>query len=116
MKRLIQIAVAALIIHAMWRTVPVYWTYVNFRDDVRETARFAGARREAQILDRVMEIAAERKVPVAREAVEVRQTADHTYIDLAYVERLEILPRYFYPWEFKVNVDTWHVQVPEHVR
>ena len=113
MKKLIQLLIVVLIAHAGWRVGPVYWRYVTFRDHVSEAVKFSGARPEDELLDRIVELAAAGRVPVAREAVQVRRVADHTYLDLAYVEPLELLPRYFYPYEFKISVDAWHVKVPE---
>jgi hypothetical protein len=44
---------------------------------------------------------------VEPEAVRVRREDNHTLVDAVYTERIEILPRYFYPWQFKVSVDTF---------
>ncbi len=35
----------------------------------------------------------------------MRRKPNHLLIDATYSERIELLPRYFYPWEFKVDVD-----------
>ena len=35
----------------------------------------------------------------------MRRQNNHILIDATYTEQIELLPRYFYPWELKVNVD-----------
>jgi hypothetical protein len=54
-----------------------------------------------------MSLAKQYEIPVEPEAIRVRRADNHTLVDATYTERIEILPRYFYPWEFNVNVDTF---------
>ena len=109
MRTLIKLLVAGAVIHASWRTGNAYWTYYQFRDEVQAAAQFGGNHSDREVHARVVEIASRLQVPVTDEQISVRREQNHTFIDLAYVDRIEILPRYVYPWEFKVSVDAWTV-------
>jgi hypothetical protein len=54
-----------------------------------------------------MTLAQQFDIPVTDGAVHIKRTDNHTLVDATYTERIELLPRYFYPWEFKVHVDTF---------
>ena len=112
MRTLIKLVIAALVIHGAWRAGTVYWKYYKFQDDVQSTALLGASRSVPEVHARVMELASELNVPVAADRVNVRREKNYTYIDAAYTDRIEILPTYFYPWEFKVNVQAFTVKVP----
>ncbi len=105
MKALIRLIVAALIIHATWRAGAVYWRNYQFRDGVQQTAQFSARRADSELRDQVMQLAKEYEIPLDPERLTVRRTDNHTLIDASYDERIELLPRYFHPWRFDVNVD-----------
>ena len=107
MKALIRLVIAALIIHATWRAGTVYWRHYQFRDGVRRTAQFAGRRSDQDLRMEVLEIAKAFDIPLDAGRVNVRRRENHTLIDASYDERIELLPRYYYPWRFNVNVDTF---------
>jgi hypothetical protein len=109
MKTLIKLTVAALIVHAAWQAGNVYWRYHMFKDGVQSTAQFSGAGPIDDLQDRVMEIAAQYRIPLESDQVTVRREMNHTLIDAVYSDRIEILPSYFYPWEFRVNVDAFTI-------
>ena len=115
MRTIIKLAITALILHATWRAGSAYFRYYQFRDGVTQTSQFSGARREDELHARVMELARELQVPVEPQNVNVRREDNHTLIDARYTEQIEVVPRYFYPWEFKVNVDTFTI-VPKEIR
>jgi hypothetical protein len=109
LKRLVKLIIAALILHATWRAGTVYFRYYQFKDGVQQTAQFSGTRSENELHNRVMELANEMQVPVDSERVTVRRQDNHTLIDASYDERIELLPRYYYPWQFRVNVDAFTI-------
>ena len=109
MKAVIRLVIFALILHATWRTATAYWQHYQFRDGVHQTAQFAAGRSDADIRQQIEEIAKAYEIPLEPEAVTVRRVDNHTLVDASYVARIEILPRYFYPWRFKVNVDTFTI-------
>ena len=107
MKALLRLVIAALVVHATWRAGTVFWKNYQFRDGVQQTAQFSGLRSDAELLEQVMMIARENEIPIEADAVNVRRTNNHTLIDASYEERIEFLPRYFYPWRFDVNIDAY---------
>jgi hypothetical protein len=109
LKTLIKLIVAALIIHATWRAGTVYFRYYQFKDGVQQTAQFSGTRSEGELHNRVMELANQMQVPLDSERLRVRREDNHTLIDATYDERIEVLPRYYYPWQFRVNVDAFTI-------
>lgn len=111
MRILIKLAIAGLVIHGSWRVGSAYWTYYRFRDAVQAAAQFSGDKSEREVQSRVLEIASAMQVPVAPEQVSVRREQNHTFIDAAYFDQIEVLPTYRYPWEFKVKVDAWTVSL-----
>ena len=107
MKALLKIVLAALVLHATWRSADVYWRYYQFKDRVHETAQFGAKSSVDQIQSRVMELAGRYDIPLDPERISVRHDGTHTAIDAVYTDRIELVPTYFYPWEFKVNVDAF---------
>ena len=111
-KLIIKLAIAALIVHGSWRAGTVFLRYYNFKDEVRTTVQFAGVKGESDIRNRILEIANSREVPLAEDHLTVRKEETHTVVDATYTERIEIVPTYFYPYEFKLNVDVFNYAVP----
>ncbi len=107
MKTLIKLLIAALVVHASWRSGTVFWRYYKLKDGAQATALFAGHRTEAELHSRVMEIAHELDVPMDPAALTVRKEPNHTYINGSYIDQIELVPRYFYPWQFKLDVDVF---------
>jgi hypothetical protein len=105
MKTLIKLAVAALLIYASWRSGMVYWRYYQFQDQVQQAAQFLGSKSESDLQGAVMEIAGRLRVPLTEDHLTVRKELNHTLVDAVYTDRIEILPTYFYPWEFKMHAD-----------
>lgn len=106
-KTLLKLVIAALVLHASWRAGTTYWRFYTFKDRVQETAQFAGNKSSEALHERVLEIAEQMDVPLSPDRVDVRRRENHTLIDAEYIESIEIVPTYFYPWEFKVNVDAF---------
>ncbi|MGH9313009.1 MAG: hypothetical protein ACRD1S_07405 [Vicinamibacterales bacterium] len=109
-KRLINLAIVLAIAHAGYNAVPVYWRYVQFRDEVTEVARFSGGRSEKEIRDRVAAMIIRYEVPLDPSEVPIVQSRNSTAIDASYEHPVELLPKYFYKWKFDVNLDVVHVR------
>lgn len=99
----VKLGIFLLVVHALYRFVPVYFHYQQFKDAVHETALFSRERNEAQIADIVMELAEKYQIPLSRESVQVRREGGRTLIDATYVESIEWLPTYKRPWQFDVG-------------
>lgn len=112
-KTVLKLAIAALLIHATWRSGTVFWRYYNFKDEVHATAQFSEGKSESELQSRVLEIAASLQVPVDADHIAVRHDQNHTMIDAVYTENVELVPTYFYPWKFTVNVDAFTITIPK---
>jgi hypothetical protein len=103
-RTLIKVAIFLLIAYALYNFVPVYMNYQQFKDDLRQTALFAGQASEEEVVNRVMTAAQERGVPLARQSVRVRKLNTQTHIDAEYSTPIRFMPWYTYVWEFKINI------------
>lgn len=107
MKVLVKLIIAAAILHATWRAGSVYFKYYQLRESVEEIALFSGNRSDDELRNRVQEVAKGLEIPLDAERISVRRDDNHTLIDASYDERIELLPRYYYPWRFDVKVDAF---------
>ena len=92
LRNLVRLAILLLIAHALYRFVPVYMHYYQFKDAVEEAALFSKDRPEGELVDRVMTLAERYRIPLDREAVQVSKDRHLTYITLMYEEQIEWLP------------------------
>jgi len=106
-RTVVKLAIFLLVVHALYRFVPVYLHYQQFKDAVHETALFSRSKTDAEIVDRVMELADKYAIPLQREYVQVRREHEQTFIDASYVESIEWLPTYQRPWQFDVGAQAW---------
>jgi hypothetical protein len=106
-KTIIKLAVLLLVAHALYRFVPVYFHYQQFKDAVHETALFGAQKSAYEISQRVLQLAVEHKVPVQPEYVQVSQENQKTSIQVRYVEQVEWLPGYHKPMQFDVKAEAW---------
>jgi hypothetical protein len=109
MRTIIKLIVAGLVVHGTWRAGSAYWGYYQFRDGLRDVAQFSRGRAEHDIQKRALEIASQLELPVRPEHIAVRREQDHTFIDASYQTEIELLPAYYYPWEFQVKIDAWSI-------
>ena len=112
LRNLIRLAVLLLIAHALYRFVPVYLHYYQFKDAVAEAALFSKDRPENELVDRVMALAERYQIPLEREAVQVSKDRQLTYVTLMYEEQIEWVPSYKRPMPFTISVEGWHVRPP----
>jgi hypothetical protein len=104
-KKLIKLLIFLAFAFAGWHAIPPYFTYVEFRDDVHEAARYSGGRSEKELRDLIVTIAQDRGVPLDPDTVTIERTRTMAKIDASYVQPIELLPRYFYDWQYDVKVE-----------
>lgn len=107
MKTLIKLLIAAAVLNAAWRGGSAYWRFYNLQDEAQKAALFSGSRGPAEIHNRIVDIARDLQIPLTPDKLEVRKEPNHIYIDARYTEKIEIFPRYFYPWEFVLKLDVF---------
>lgn len=104
-RRLILLVIVVLVGHAVWKVGPAYVAYFEFRHRLEEIARFSADRSEGDIRHLAVEAAERHGLPVTEDLVEVQKGRDHTRVSVRYRQPLEVLPRYFYPWEVAIDLD-----------
>jgi len=122
-KTLIKIAIALLIVHAAFRVGNAAWNYYRYEDALQQLAQFGERTTERKLCDQAMSTAADYGVPIEPSGLTIRKgsnppfnceegprtqsgsvsalAASQLTIEGIYTERLQVLPGYFYPWEFK---------------
>jgi hypothetical protein len=102
-RKFVKLAIFLLIANALYRFIPVYFHYQQFKDAVHETALFSRGRTDGQLIEQVMDLAAKYQVPLDREYVQVRHDNERTIIDASYIETIEWVPGYKRNWQFDVG-------------
>lgn len=111
MKLLIKLAITALIANAAFRIGTQYLVHYNFRDSVREAAMFQ-AKDDAELRERVMEIAASYDVPQTDGGFTVKRDARQAILQGTYTKKIEIVPGFPYDWKFDWDIDAYINTVP----
>src|SRR4051812_35355625 len=111
-KTVVKLAIAALLVHACWRSANVALRYYKFKDAVHELVLFSNSKSDAQLQGRVMDLAHQYDIPVAEEDVEIKHVENKTIVNAVYTDQVELLPTKFYPWQFKVNVEAFNANMP----
>jgi hypothetical protein len=113
MKTLIKLLVAAAIVFASWKSGTAYLKFYRLKDAAQDAALFGALRSTDEVRNSVMQTANELNLPLDPDKVVVRREPNHTYVTTSYVEKIEIFPNYFYPWEFRLNVDVLTMTPPK---
>ena len=87
-RKLVKIAVFLLIANALYQTAPVSWHYYQFKDALRELALFSQKSTDAELVDRVMEIAEEQSIPLERDYVQIRRGNGQLVITASYIDTM----------------------------
>lgn len=106
MKTIIQLLIAALVLHGCVRMGGAVWRNLQFKDAVEQETRFASAATAAALHQRIMELAAEHGIVLDPADVVVERRSQETYVATSYVETIP-LAFGFYPreqlFEFQVR-------------
>jgi hypothetical protein len=105
-KLAIKLAIAALIANAGWQAGRTVAAHYQFRDDVRQAALMRG-QTDAQLQQRVLELAANYAIPLTADALTIRREERHIYVEGSYVRVVPIAPQLDYPWRFDWEVDAY---------
>jgi hypothetical protein len=105
MRKLVKLAIVLLIANALYQFVPPYLHYVQFKDAVGEMALFSKGVSDDVLRDRLATLAEKYKVPIERESIDIRHQAAYIVIDASYVQVIQFVPGYSYPWQFDVKAD-----------
>jgi hypothetical protein len=105
-RTIVKLAFVALLANAAWQTFNAYWPYYKFSDAVRVTVQYRGRKTDAQLRDRILELAQQFDVPITDENLTVRVDDNRTIVDASYVQPVALAPGYTRPWPFSVHLDT----------
>lgn len=121
-KTLIKIAIGLIILHAAFRVGSAYWNFYRYEDALLQIVQFGDRRTERQVCDEALTTAPEYGVAIAAADLTVHMGGNPPFncesgltlaskgsgiastqlvIEGRYQDRLQLLPGYFYPWEFK---------------
>ncbi len=109
-KLAIKLAFVALLANAAWRVGSAYASYYKFKDAVHETTLYGPDKTDAQLRTRIAELAREYDLAIAEDSFTISRQMNHTVVDGTFVQPVEVLPRYKYPWTFTWHVDTLTVR------
>lgn len=104
MKTIIKLAIAALIVHAGYQVGLAYWQHYQFQDGVQQVAQFAEREPLEQLKVRVLDLAAERGLPIGAENLEISRQQRRIEINGAYTRDILLAPGFQRPWDFTVHV------------
>ena len=109
-KSVIKVVIAVLLANALWHVAAAYISFYKFQDAVQEYAIRAAGKSEDAIRSHVLELASQYEEPVDEEAVGIRQTEQHLYIESAYKKPVTVLPGYEYQWPFTLKADGFLIE------
>ena len=102
-RRLIVLVIALACVYAGWN-VGVAWShYRKFQDDVRNAALFGNDKTDEDLQSKVMDLAAQNKVPLQPDAVSIQRRAGEVVITAHYTQVVKILPGYTRAIDFDVK-------------
>jgi hypothetical protein len=105
-KIIIKLLLAALIANATFHIGSAYLGYYRFKDGAREAA-LTPRITDAQLRDRVMELASENDAPLDADDLQIRRDGTHIYVDASYAQPVEVIPGKSFPWQFAWSVDVF---------
>jgi hypothetical protein len=111
-KLALKLGIAALIANAAWQAGQTFAAHYQFRDAVRQAALVRG-QTDAQLQQRVLELAAEYGIPLTPEAFTIRREERHIYVQGGYERVVPLAPRVEYPWRFDWEVDAYVIDPPK---
>jgi hypothetical protein len=104
MKTLIKLLIVALVVNACYRVGVAYWEYYEFEDAIQKTIQFSRQATPPELTKAVIELAAERGIPLDESTVTVTRSARQVVVDASYEKSVEVAPRLPRKFEFDVHV------------
>ncbi len=108
-KLIVKLAIVALVANATFQLGSAYMSFYRFKDSVQEAAQFGGRKSEAELQQRVLDLASQYSIPIDEADFTVRRQEPHTYINGSYKKTVQLFPGYPYDWPFTFNVDVFTV-------
>jgi hypothetical protein len=90
LKTIIQLLIAALVLHGCVRMGGAVWRNLQFKDAVEQETRFAVAAPTEALHQRILELALEHDIALEPAAVVVERRGQDTYVAAAYTESIPL--------------------------
>lgn len=111
-RRLFQLAIFLFVANALYQAAPIGLHYFQFKDALRELALFSQKSSDKEMVDRVMVLAADHKIPLERDYVAVTRTTSEVIITASYLETMTFVPGFPYERQFDVEAKAYLVKEP----
>jgi hypothetical protein len=110
-KRVLSLIIFLLVMNAGVRVGMVYFHHQQFKDALSELSIFSGTKTEEVVKAKVMELAAEHKIPLDPDFIEItRQNVpgigDHSVIKVSYAVNVKVFPPPGKPRRFQFDYTT----------
>ena len=106
MKTLLKLVFVALLANAAWHLGSAYLSFYRFKDAVNEAVLFGATKPEAELRQRVLDLAQQFDLPITEDNFTVSRENHHTTVVGEYTQPVDLLPNYHVPWKFNWNVET----------
>jgi len=110
-KRLVKLAIVALLANAVYRVGVEYITFIKFRDAIRDAAMFK-AKSEGDLRARIVALADDYDLPQDDGDIQITRQERVWHIDGSYRKAIEIVPRFQYDWPFPYSLEVVTNDVP----
>lgn len=110
-KRIVKLAIVALLANAVYRVGLEYVTYIKFRDAIRDAAMFK-AKSEEDLRARIAAIADDYELPQDADDIQISREERVWHVDGSYRKPIEIVPRFQYDWPFSYSLEVVTNDVP----
>jgi hypothetical protein len=102
-KRLVKLAIVALLANAVYRVGVEYVTYIKFRDAIRDAAMFK-AKSADDLRARIVALADDYELP-QDDDLQISLDERVWHIDGSYRKPIEVVPKFEYAWPFPYSLD-----------
>jgi hypothetical protein len=110
-KRIVKLAMVALLANAVYRIGVEYVTYIKFRDAIRDAAMFK-AKSEDDLRARIVAIADDYDLPQDDGDIQISREERVWRVDGSYRKPIEIVPRFQYDWPFTYSLEVVTTDIP----
>lgn len=111
MKTILKLAIALAIINAAFHGGEAAWRYYQFKDATQQLIIFGSQEHTNELHNRIVEKAAELRVPLLPENVAVHRQGYRTSVDASYTQPVEYFPNQIYPIDLKFSIESYAANV-----
>ena len=109
-KTIFRIAIALIVVNAVFRAGVVAWDYYELRDEAQQLIVFGAGSSTVDLHNRIMMKAMELQVPLQSENLTVRRDGQRTFVEARYTQPIEYFPNQAYPADLSFAVDAFSMQ------